>query len=77
MVEAGDMEGLAQAIESLLRMPPDTLRALGERARTRVTEHFDLGKVVEEYEAFYDELLRAGRSRHCKHRAKTLWRSGG
>ena len=57
VVSSGDMEGLAHAIGSLLEMPAEALRILGARARARVAEHFEIGKIVRRYEAFYQELL--------------------
>lgn len=56
VVSSGDMEGLAHAIDALLELPAEAARMLGARARARVTEHFEIGKVVRQYEAFYDEL---------------------
>ena len=61
VVRSGDMEGLAQAIDSLLEMPAEAARTLGARARARVVEHFEIGKIVRRYEAFYEELASAGR----------------
>ena len=62
VVSSGDMEGLAHAIDSLLEMPAEALRILGARARARVAEHFEIGKIVRRYEAFYQELASASRS---------------
>jgi glycosyltransferase involved in cell wall biosynthesis len=59
-VAFGDMTGLAAALESLLRLPLDQRRSLGERARARVAEYFEIGKVVRMYEAFYEELADDG-----------------
>ncbi len=56
VVCSGDMEGLAYAIVSLLEMPVDAWRIVQERARARVVEHFEIGKIVRQYEAFYQEL---------------------
>jgi len=63
VVCSGDMEGLAYAIGSLLEMPAEALRILGARARARVAEHFEIGKVVRRYEAFYEELVSVGRKK--------------
>jgi glycosyltransferase involved in cell wall biosynthesis len=61
VVPSGDMAGLASAMESLLILPSDDRRALGEQARSRVAEHFEIGLVVKRYEAFYEELAAMGR----------------
>jgi len=63
VVSPGDMEGLAHAIGSLLEMPAEALRVLGARARARVAEHFEIGKIVRRYEAFYQELASASRNK--------------
>ena len=59
VVPPGDLEGLAHAIASLLEMPAEALWILGARARARVAEHFEIGKIVRRYEAFYRELASA------------------
>ncbi len=56
VVAPGDMTGLASAWEQLLAMQGTDRRALGERARARIAEHFEIGGVVKRYEAFYEEL---------------------
>lgn len=60
VVAPGDMTGLAVAWAQLLAMPDTERQALGERARARIVEHFEIGAVVKRYEAFYEEL--AGRN---------------
>jgi glycosyltransferase involved in cell wall biosynthesis len=60
VVASEDMTGLAAALESLLKLPLDQRRSLGERARVRVAECFEIGKVVRMYEAFYEELAESG-----------------
>jgi glycosyltransferase involved in cell wall biosynthesis len=57
VVTAGDMVGLAAALEELLALSPSEKAALGEQARSRVAEHFEIGGVVRRYEEFYDGLL--------------------
>jgi len=64
VVASGDMTGLAAAIESLLTLPPDVRRALGASARARVEEHFEIGKIVRQYEDFYDALATLSRGGH-------------
>ncbi len=57
VVKSGDMAGLAEEIESLLLLPANERWALGNRARARVAEFFEIGLVVKRYEAFYNELI--------------------
>ncbi len=57
IVSVGDMEGLANAIEQLLMLPLAERRCLGERARKRVAEHFEIGQVARQYQDFYQKLL--------------------
>jgi glycosyltransferase involved in cell wall biosynthesis len=66
VVASGDMTGLAAALESLLKLPLDQRRSLGERARARVVECFEIGKVVRMYEAFYEELAEGGHRNKVK-----------
>ena len=63
VVSSGDMEGLAHAIESLLETPAEALRALKARARARLVENFEIGKIVREYEAFYRKLAAVRRNK--------------
>lgn len=60
VIRSGDMAGLAGALEELLGLPPAERTVLGERARVRVAEHFEIGQVVKRYEAFYEELAEVG-----------------
>ncbi|MDQ3776530.1 MAG: glycosyltransferase [Pseudomonadota bacterium] len=62
VVSAGDMKGLAHAMESLLEMPAEASWALGARARARITERFEISAVVRRYEQFYRELFEARRA---------------
>lgn len=64
VVRSGDMPGLAGAMEELLALAPDARAALGERARARVAEHFEIAKVVRRYEAFYEELAEIEQGKH-------------
>lgn len=61
VVAPGDMAGLAVALEELLALPPLEKGVLGERARARVAEHFEIGGVVRKYEDFYETLLAKAR----------------
>lgn len=57
VVAPGDMVGLAAALEKLLRLPPMERAALGERARERIEEKFEIEGIVLKYESFYRDLL--------------------
>lgn len=57
VVASGDMAALANAMEALLALPSSEKIVLGERARARVATHFEIGRVVQQYEDFYDGLL--------------------
>jgi len=63
VVPPGDMAGLADAMEELLLLPPAGRKILGERARTRVAEKFEIGKIVEQYKVFYADLAALGERR--------------
>src|SRR5262245_6418080 len=56
VVAPNDMRSLAVELEGLLRLSPQERVALGERARERVAQHFELGNVVKQFERFYDRL---------------------
>jgi glycosyltransferase involved in cell wall biosynthesis len=57
IVEVGDMQGLSQALLELLSMSRDDRRALGERARRRIADNFEVGDMTKRYESFYEALL--------------------
>jgi glycosyltransferase involved in cell wall biosynthesis len=57
VVPAGDMSGLAHAINDLLQLSAYERAALGAAARKRVATLFDIGAVVKHYEAFYESLF--------------------
>lgn len=60
VVAPGDMAGLANGMKSLLTRSTVERRTLGERARARVAENFEIVQVVKRYEAFYEELATIG-----------------
>lgn len=65
VVPVGDMRGLAAAIEQILLLAPNERRILGERARARIREYFEIGAIVNRYEKLYEELVIAdGSQRH-------------
>lgn len=57
LVPPGDVQALASAIEALVRDPAGA-RAIGEAARRRVGEAFSVGRMVDDLEAIYRELVR-------------------
>jgi glycosyltransferase involved in cell wall biosynthesis len=61
-VAPGDAQGLAAAVEELLTLPRSERVALGRRARDRVETRFEIGKVVERYQEFYESLLSVHRT---------------
>ncbi len=60
VVSAGNMSGLAKAINNLLTLPADERAALGAAARERVAALFEISAVVKQYEAFYESLVADG-----------------
>lgn len=58
VVAARDDQALAAAMGELLALDPAQRLTLGERARARVAEHYEIGQVVRRYEAYYDRLVR-------------------
>lgn len=57
VVASGDMAALAAALQALFALPPSEKAALGVRARERVAKYSEIGKVVQQYEDFYEGLL--------------------
>lgn len=51
-----DMLGFASNILDLLQMPATARIALGASARMRVQENYEIGRVAEQYQAFYREV---------------------
>ncbi len=60
VVSPNDMAGLAAAMKSVLTRSAVERRSLGERARARVAEEFDIVDVTKRYEAFFEELAGIG-----------------
>ncbi|MEM8668672.1 MAG: glycosyltransferase [Planctomycetota bacterium] len=56
LVPRGDDQALASRLKQLLANP-EKARALGQSARSRVVEEFDLNKVVQQYMALYQSLV--------------------
>jgi glycosyltransferase involved in cell wall biosynthesis len=65
VVASGDMAGLAAALQELLSLPVEERTSLGKRARARVAAHFEMGQVIRQYEAFYEELADIGRKKNA------------
>jgi glycosyltransferase involved in cell wall biosynthesis len=57
VVKPQDSEGLAGAWRKLLDLGGDGRSELGRGARKRIQDHFDISKIVEQYEALYCFLL--------------------
>lgn len=49
IVPAGDMAAFASGVEAMLKLSREQRAALGEKARARVANHFDIGRVVCQY----------------------------
>lgn len=57
VADVGDMEGLARHLMEVLRLSSSERRALGEQARVRIATEYEIGKVVELYQCFYERLM--------------------
>lgn len=55
VVPAGDMKGMANGWLQLLSLPKVERRALGQRARQRVADNFDISVMVKRFEAVFAE----------------------
>jgi glycosyltransferase involved in cell wall biosynthesis len=58
LVPRGDSGSLARAIGALAA-EPERLRAMGERGRARLREHFTMERMAAANEDFYYDLLEA------------------
>lgn len=58
VVPPKDPEALAQAWGKILSLAPQDRLQLGERARQRIRENFDLHSIVRRYEELYESVLR-------------------
>jgi glycosyltransferase involved in cell wall biosynthesis len=56
VVAPDDMIGLAEAVDSLLSLPSSQRLTLGEQARHRIQENFEINHVVSLYESLYQEV---------------------
>jgi glycosyltransferase involved in cell wall biosynthesis len=60
LVPSGNAEALANAIIALLQSP-ETAKAMGQRARKRVTTQFSVNRMVQQYQSLYEETLKQGK----------------
>jgi len=58
VVHGSDRDTLAAGLGMMLEMTPEERRALGERARQRIRDHFSLASMAQQYAAVYDSVLR-------------------
>ncbi|MDD3609756.1 MAG: glycosyltransferase [Halothiobacillaceae bacterium] len=66
VVPPSDEAALAAALQELLALPVPARRALGQQARERIRQHYDLEAVARTYAALYrDPALDTGRVRPC------------
>ena len=59
VVPAGDMQGLARELLALLLLPPAQRATLGQQARQRVQDQYEIGHVARLYEAAYEQVARS------------------
>jgi glycosyltransferase involved in cell wall biosynthesis len=63
IVPPRDSAALALGWQRMIALGHDGRRALGLQARARIVENYDLDRVVPRFEALYNEIASAGRSR--------------
>ena len=56
VVPPSDTEALAEAMRSLLSLPPQTRHKLGQAALQRIREHFEIRSVVQQFEMLYERI---------------------
>jgi glycosyltransferase involved in cell wall biosynthesis len=56
VVPPSDTEALAEAMRSLLSLPPQTRHKLGRAALQRIREHFEIRSVVQQFETLYERV---------------------
>lgn len=77
VVPPNDVDALAAALETLASMPSDAKRVLGFQARERVTTHYSIDKIAEEYQRCFIAALGAARKGALSHGWPTAPRDGG
>ena len=65
LVPARDPDALGAAMGRLMAMPPEALEGWGQAARRHVEGAFEMGHIVERWEALYLELLGTRRARRA------------
>lgn len=61
VVQPGDPKALAQAWEEILSLSTKERQTLGEAARARIAQHFEIGAVARRYAALYTEMIQQTR----------------
>jgi glycosyltransferase involved in cell wall biosynthesis len=61
IVPRDDPRELARAWQEMLSLPDERRRSLGEAARERITERFEIGAIAKRYAALYRELAAEAR----------------
>jgi glycosyltransferase involved in cell wall biosynthesis len=61
----GNAEALADCLRKALTLPEENRQAMGRAARTETEQRFSSIKMVDRYEALYDELLGKGQDPPC------------
>ena len=56
VVPRGNMQALAEGVTDLLMMPLENRQALGRKARARIKEEFEIGKVAGLYQQYFFDL---------------------
>ena len=56
VVRRGNMQALAEGVTDLLMMPLENRQALGRKARARIKEEFEIGKVAGLYQQYFFDL---------------------
>jgi glycosyltransferase involved in cell wall biosynthesis len=57
LVPAGDPDALGQGMLRLMNLPEPQRRAMGQSGREHVRSHYGLGRMVEQWEDLYCEVL--------------------
>jgi glycosyltransferase involved in cell wall biosynthesis len=60
VVPPRDPEALAKAWLEMLALPPEAQRALGNAARQRVNQNYEIGVIAQRYAETYTALVRQG-----------------
>lgn len=56
VVAVGDMEGLARELVMMLRLPAGERAAMGQQARQRVQENYEIAHITRMYETVYERV---------------------